>query len=178
MTSYVVQHETSVEHRSFRLSRPAPRTTTQTGPDLVLPADRVRDLLAAARAQDVSRGGCLSAGPAGVQLWSGPWDAPDGRAGSALHLGSVDWSWDTPVHHYVTVYRVLLTAEGARRGLTPEAVLDSVLGSVLGSAVRASQRGVPAPAVAARVPLPRDPFRAETWDALTGDQQQQPARGR
>ena len=158
MTVHVVQHETP-DHRSFRLTRPAPRQTSQVQPDVVMTADRARALLAAAARRDVSAGGSLSAGPAGIQVWSGPWDAPDGRAGSAVHLGSVDWSWETPAHH-VTVYRVLVTAAGAAAGLTPAGLLERVL--------RLDGQTTSVSLSEAAVPLPRDPFKAEAWNALTG----------
>lgn len=160
MTVHVVQQQDTHEHKSFRLTRSAPRQVSTVLPDVVLPADRARVLLTAARDADVSRGGALSAGPAGIQLWSGPWDAPDGRAGTAEHLGSVDWSWDTPSTHYVTVYRVLVTLAGAARGLTAERLLQRLL----------ELDGRPSQAVAAppALPLPRDPFKSESWNALTG----------
>lgn len=113
------------EHRSFRLTQPEVRTEQQ--PDVVLPASEARALLTAARAEDVSSGGCYSPGPAGVQVWDGPWNGIGGRVGTAQHLGSVDWSWDQPAEGFVTIYRVLLTAQGAKAGLTTHALLDLVL---------------------------------------------------
>jgi len=76
-----------------------------------------------------------------------------GGKGDAEHLGSVDWSYDTPTRHYITVYRVMVTARGAASGLTPGDVLTRVLGLA----------GVVAPGDALRlaVPPPRDPFRAD-----------------
>lgn len=150
MTLYVTQLEPKNEHRSFRLSRPGGATRSEARDDLVLPGDRARDVLAAAARQDVSRGGVFSPGPAGVQVWSGPWNSPTGGPGTAEHLGSVDWSWDTPVTNYVTLYRVMLTAAGTVRGMTPEGVLTAVLAL---TGVQAEQHA------AAAIPLPRDPFR-------------------
>ncbi len=144
-------------HRSFRLTRPgAPAAQqSQIAPSLVLPEREVRDLLTAAARRDVAIGGMLSAGPAGIQVWSGPWDGPTGQRGSAQLMGSVDWSYDTPSRHYVTIYRALVTAAGATSGLTATAVLDRVLalsgtGLTLGTASTA----------AVSVPAPRDPFRS------------------
>ena len=143
------------QHRSFRLTRPGAATTiaTQVRPAIVLPDREARALLAAAERSDVSRGGCFSAGPAGIQVWSGPWNGMLGRHGDSEHLGSVDWSYDTPTRHYITVYRVLVTTAGHARGETPETLLDRVL----------SLAGVEAPkdALALPVPPPRDPFRSE-----------------
>ena len=124
MTVYTVESPQPV-HRSFRLTRPgqALAVQSQVRPALVLPEREARYLLAAAQREDVSRGGVFSAGPAGIQLWSDAWDGPGGSHGSSLHLGSVDWSYDTPARHYITVYRVLVTAAGAETGLTTESVV-------------------------------------------------------
>ena len=124
------------QHRSFRLTKPGQAVTsvaTQVRPAIVLPDREARALLSAAERADVSNGGCFSAGPAGIQVWSGPWNGLLGRHGDARHLGSVDWSYDTPTRHYITVYRVLALA------------------------------GVEAPkdALALPVPPPRDPFRSD-----------------
>ena len=143
------------QHRSFRLTRTAAPVAVaeQVRPALVLQEQQSRALLQAAVREDVGRGGCFSAGPAGVQVWSGPFDGPGGTHGSAAHLGSVDWSYDTPVRHYVTIYRVLVTAAGVTAGLDAAAVLKSVL----------DLAGVPCEGTTAALPVPppRDPFRAE-----------------
>jgi hypothetical protein len=88
-----------------------------------------------------------------VQVWSGPWNGLLGRHGDSQHLGSVDWSYDTPSRHYITVYRVMVTSAGHAAGETPESLLDRVLGLA----------GVqtPADALALPVPPPRDPFRSD-----------------
>jgi hypothetical protein len=102
----------------------------------------------------------FSAGPAGIQVWSGGWDGPGGSHGSAIHYGSVDWSYDTPARHYITVYRVLVTAAGADAGLTTESVLASVM--ALGGL---SSEGS---TLAMVVPPPRDPFRSTELRARAG----------
>ncbi|MCU1672960.1 MAG: hypothetical protein JWN77_1073 [Frankiales bacterium] len=153
MTVYTVEAPKPV-HRSFRLTRASDSVAVQSQvrPALVLPEREARVLLAAAGRQDVSRGGVYSAGPAGVQVWSGEWDGPGGSHGSAVHLGSVDWSYDTPARHYITVYRVLVTAAGCAAGLTTERVLAQVLG-LAGLTADGST-------LAMNVPPPRDPFRS------------------
>jgi hypothetical protein len=157
MTLHLVQLEHRPEHKSFRLTRGSgPTTTSQVRPDVVLPVDKARAVLTAAAQNDVAHGGAFSPGPAGVQVWSGAWNGPTGGPGTATHLGSIDWSYDTPVAHYVTIYRVMLTAAGRETGLTT----DSLLGTVLALA------GLGVPPVdmtTAQVPLPRDPFRSESW---------------
>ena len=157
MTVYTVESPTPI-HKSFRLTRPGQQAVqSQIRPALVLPEREARVLLAAAQREDVSRGGVFSAGPAGIQLWSGEWDGPGGSHGSATHLGSVDWSYDTPARHYITVYRVLVTAMGAELGLTTESVLARVM--ALGGL---STEGA---TLAMAVPPPRDPFRSSELKA-------------
>lgn len=155
MTTHAVELDSKPVHRSFRLTRPSssPQVATQVRPAIVLPDREARALLAAAERADVSRGGCYSAGPAGVQVWSGPWNGLLGRHGDSEHLGSVDWSYDTPSRHYITVYRVMVTAQGHAAGETPDSLLQRVLGLV----------GVQAPsgALSMAVPPPRDPFRSD-----------------
>jgi hypothetical protein len=152
VTVYTVESPKPV-HKSFRLTRSGQLAVqSQIRPALVLPEREARHLLAAAAREDVSRGGVFSAGPAGIQVWSGGWDGPGGSHGTAVHYGSVDWSYDTPARHYITVYRVLVTAAGADAGLTTESVLSSVM--ALGGL---SSEGS---TLAMVVPPPRDPFRS------------------
>lgn len=154
MTMHTVELAPRPVHRSFRLSKPGLPTAlqSQVRPALVLPEREGRALLAAASGQDVSRGGCYSAGPAGVQVWSGPWEGPLGSKGDAHHVGSVDWSYDTPVRHYITIYRVMVTSAGVEAGETTESLLTRVMGLA----------GLPPDGVRTvlAAPPPRDPFRA------------------
>jgi hypothetical protein len=152
VTVYTVESPKPV-HKSFRLTRSGQLAVqSQIRPALVLPEREARHLLAAAAREDVSRGGVFSAGPAGIQVWSGGWDGPGGSHGTAVHYGSVDWSYDTPARHYITVYRVLVTAPGADAGLTTESVLASVM--ALGGLTSEGST------LAMVVPPPRDPFRS------------------
>lgn len=128
-----------------------PALASHVRPAMVLPEGQTRDLLAAAAAHDVAAGGIFSAGPAGVQVWSRPFDGPAGGPGSSLHLGSVDWSYDTPVRHYVTLYRAMVTTWGVEGGQTTSTVLAAVLGLT----------GIPMESERVQMPAPpaRDPFR-------------------
>ena len=126
MTAHTVQVDGKPVHRSFRLTQ-HPEVKTEQQPDVVLASHEARALLAAAKREDVSTGGCYSPGPAGIQVWDGPWNGLGGRVGTACHLGSVDWSWDQPAEGFITIYRVLLTASGSRAGLTTHSLLDLVL---------------------------------------------------
>lgn len=141
-------------HRSFRLTRPGATIALESHvrPALVLPEREGRALLAAAQREDVSNGGCFSAGPAGIQVWSGPWEGTGGSRGDAKHLGSVDWSYDTPVRHYITIYRVLVTAPGVDAGESTASILERVLG-LAGLGANGEVLSLP-------VPPPRDPFRS------------------
>lgn len=131
MTVHLVQHESRSDHKSFRLTRPGTlASTSENRPDVVLPVERVRAVLAAAARRDVASGGPFSPGPAGVQVWSGPWNGPNGGRGTSGHLGSVDWTYDQPVRCYVTLHRVMLTAAGAAAGLTTDSLLSTVMALV------------------------------------------------
>ncbi len=153
MTPFPAPPDTRPAHRSFRLTRSTPSVAvaSQVRPAMVLAEQQARVLLTAAERADVSRGGCLSAGPAGIQVWSGPWDGVLGTHGSSQHLGSVDWCYDTPTRHYITVYRVMVTVRGVAAGQTTTGLLARVL----------SMAGIdPGAAGALPMPPPRDPFRA------------------
>jgi hypothetical protein len=142
---------------SLRLNNHAiavPALTSQVRPALVLPERQARALLEAAAREDVGRGGCFAAGPAGVQVWSGPFDGPGGVKGSAVHLGSIDWTYDTPAKHWAMIYRAMVTQDGVTRGETTTSVLARVL-ALTGLSVEGDRVTLPAP------PL-RDPFRRAT----------------
>ena len=128
-----------------------PALSSHVRPALVLAERESRELLAAANRLDVGQGGPFAAGPAGIQVWDGPFNGPGGSHGTANHLGSVDWSYDTPVRHYVTIYRVMVTQPGVDLG---ESTL-SILGRVL------ALGGLPVDGARITLPLPppRDPFR-------------------
>jgi hypothetical protein len=128
-----------------------PALSSHIRPALVLPERETRELIAAARADDVGQGGCFAAGPAGVQVWSGEFDGPGGTHGSAMHLGSVDWSYNTPVKHYATIYRAMVTADGVACGETTASILGRVL-ALTGLSMDGTRLSLAAPPA-------RDPFR-------------------
>ena len=161
MTLHGVELQPKPVHRSFRLTRPGVNTgiASQVRPAMVLAERQARELLAAAERGDVGSGGCFSAGPAGIQVWSGPWDGELGTHGSSEHHGSVDWCYDTPNRHYITVYRVLVTARGAAAGQTTEGLLARVLAL---AHIDASDQQVLPIGQSALPPAPvGDPFRSE-----------------
>ena len=128
-----------------------PALSSHVRPALVLAERETRDLLDLATRYDVSKGGRFAAGPAGIQVWSGPFDGPNGTHGTAVHLGSIDWSYDTPVRHYATVYRAMVTAAGVEAGETTTSILRSVL----------DLAQIPMDGTSVTMPAPpaRDPFR-------------------
>ncbi|MFL6238417.1 MAG: hypothetical protein ACJ735_02835 [Actinomycetes bacterium] len=128
-----------------------PALISHVRPALVLSEADTRHLIAAADEQGVRAGGLFLAGPIGIQLWSAPFDGPDGTPGGSLHLGTVDWSYDTPVKHYATIYRAMVTGPGALAGESTASVLARVL-ALCG--ISAGGERVTAP-----VAPPRDPFR-------------------
>jgi len=129
-----------------------PALTSQVRPALVLPEGQARALLDAANRNDVSRGGYFAASPAGVQVWSGPFDGLSGSRGSAVHLGSVDWTYDTPAKHWALIYRAMVTQHGVEWGETTASILARVL-ALTGLSIDGDRITLPTPPV-------RDPFRA------------------
>jgi hypothetical protein len=127
-----------------------PALSSHVRPALVLAERESRALIQAAKEHDVASGGRFSAGPACVQVWDRAWDAPD-DPGGARHLGSVDWSYDTPVRHYVTIYRAVVTPHGVENGESTLSVVQAVL-SLTGLDVDGNRMTMPAPPT-------RDPFR-------------------
>ena len=128
-----------------------PALASNVRPALVLREREARGLLAEARRHDVGVGGSFSAGPAGIQVWSGPFDGPGGSHGTAVHLGSIDWIYDTPVRYYATIYRAMVTAQGIAVRHNPHTILESVL-RLTGLSVEGTRLTMP-------MPPPRDPFR-------------------
>lgn len=128
-----------------------PALSSHVRPALVLAERETRELLDVAARYDVARGGRFSAGPAGIQVWSGPFDGPNGSHGTAVHLGSIDWSYDTPVRHYATVYRAMVTAAGVAAGETTTSILKTIL----------DLAQIPMDGTSVTMPAPpaRDPFR-------------------
>jgi hypothetical protein len=138
----------------LKLNREAiavPALTSQVRPALVLPELQARALLDAAAREDVGKSGCFSAGPAGIQVWSAPFNGPDGRKGTAIHLGSVDWTYDTPAKHWALIYRAMVTQDGIEHGETTLSILTRVLG-LTGLSIEGDRVQLPTPPV-------RDPFR-------------------
>jgi hypothetical protein len=128
-----------------------PALLSHIRPAIVLSDADTRRLMEAADRSGVRAGGSFFAGPIGIQLWSGPFDGPDGTPGTSQHLGTVDWSYDTPVKHYATIYRAIVTSAGVAAGETTASVLARVL-ALCGISAAGERVTVP-------IPPPRDPFR-------------------
>lgn len=127
-----------------------PALSSHVRPALVLAERESRELLEAAAFRDVARGGSFRTSPVCIQIWDRPWPSMD-DPGGALHLGSVDWSYDTPVKHYVTIYRAMITEHGVVAGETTVSILGQVL----------ALTGLPVDGARVTMPTPprRDPFR-------------------
>ncbi|MDH4352458.1 MAG: hypothetical protein OEW41_00590 [Actinomycetota bacterium] len=128
-----------------------PALASNVRPALVLAERESRQLIEAAKHHDVSLGGIFCSGPTGIQVWNQPWDDPQQGPGASIHLGSVDWTYDTPVKHYVTIYRAMVTENGVAMGESTLSVLTKVLG-LTGIPIDGARISMPAPP-------PRDPFR-------------------
>ena len=126
--------------------------SSRVRPSLVLDEVVARELLREAERLDVGAGGRFSAGPAGIQVWTGPWDgSPAAPHGSSIHLGSVDWTWDTPSKNYATIYRSMVTKAGLELGETTESVLRVVLAI--------ADIDLEGPRIEQPLPPARDPFK-------------------
>jgi len=124
-----------------------PALVSHVRPALVLPERETRAVLSAVAGDEASRGGTLTAGASGVQVWSGPWDEA-GIPGSAVQLGAVDWTCDARNH--ATISRVMVTAAGLAAGHSPASILHRVLRAA-GLAADPARIGTPRPPA-------RDPF--------------------
>src|SRR4051812_12222051 len=130
-----------------------PALTSQVRPALVLPERQARALLDAAAREDVGRGGCFAAGPAGIQVWSGPFDGEGGSKGTAMPRGSIDWPYNTPAKHGGMIYRAMVTHAGVERGEPTTTILAGVL-ELPGLSIDGERVTLPPPPQ-------RDPFRRQ-----------------
>jgi hypothetical protein len=149
LTLTLAQHTPAVRLLDTAVAVPA--LSSHIRPALVLQEDETRRMMDAANQQGVRAGGIFLATPLGIQVWSAPFDGAEGTHGNALHLGSVDWTFDTPVSHYATVYRAMVTKEGVDAGESTASILARAF-ALCGLHV-ASER------VSVAIPPPRDPFR-------------------
>ena len=128
-----------------------PALASNVRPALVLAERESRQLIETAKQHDITMGGSFCVSPTGIQVWDRPWLSPEQGPGESVHLGSVDWTYDTPVKHYVTIYRAMVTENGIGAGETTLSVLTKVLG-LTGIPIDGARISMPAPP-------PRDPFR-------------------
>ena len=96
------------------------------------------------------RVGSTAPPPSASRSGTSPWESAD-APGAAVQLGSVDWSYDTPVKHYVTIYRAMVTVR-RRRGRREHAVRAAPVLGLTGIPVDGARVTMPAPPA-------RDPFR-------------------
>jgi hypothetical protein len=124
-------------------------------PAIVIPERIARQLLAWLDEHDVTGRGCWDHDVGYIKRFSGPFDGPSGMRGSAVLLGSIHLTWD---RYEATVYRAVVTEQGAVRGLTVEGLCDELLapvGLTLASCPRARLLD-PARDPFRRLPRPRE----------------------
>ena len=139
---------TGIKLKAFAVAVPA--LSSHVRPALVLAERESRAMLEAARTHDVCHGGRFTAIPACIQVWDRPW-IDENDTGLSVHLGSVDWSYDTPVRHYVTIYRAMVTQAGVEAGESTLSILQAVMAL---SGIAVDDNRITMPAAPAR-----DPFR-------------------
>ena len=96
-------------------------------PAAVVPERVARLMMAWLQEHDVTVGGCWAHDVGYIKRFSGPFDGPSGMRGSATLLGSIYLTWD---RYEATIYRALVTDDGAVRGLTVDRLCDEVLAPV------------------------------------------------
>lgn len=123
-------------------------------PAAVVPGRVARLMLSWLEDHDVTVGGCWAHDIGYIKRFSGPFDGASGMRGSAVLLGSIYLTWD---RYEATIYRAVVTPEGADAGLTVDRLCDEVLvpvGLTLASCPRAVLLDV-APDPFWRMPPPR-----------------------
>jgi hypothetical protein len=125
-------------------------------PAAVVPERVARLMLTWLQEHDVTNGGLWAHDVSYIKRFSGPFDGPSGMRGSAVLLGSIYLSWD---RYEATIYRAVVTDDGARSGLTVDRLCDDVLvpvGLTLATCPRAVLlEAAPDPFWKASVPRPR-----------------------
>jgi hypothetical protein len=125
-------------------------------PAAVVPERVARLLLAWLEEHDVTRGGAWAHDVSYIKRFSGPFDGLSGMRGSAVLLGSIYLTWD---RYEATIYRAVVTDEGAAVGLTVDRLCDDVLvpvGLTLATCPRAVLLdAAPDPFWKASIPAPR-----------------------
>ncbi len=96
-------------------------------PAAVVPERVARLMLTWLEEHDVTRGGLWAHDVSYIKRFSGPFDGPSGMRGNAVLLGSIYLTWD---RYEATVYRAVVTDEGAAGGLTVDGLCDEVLAPV------------------------------------------------
>lgn len=96
-------------------------------PAAVLPERLARQLMGWLQEVDVTRGGCWAHDVGYIKRFSGPFDGLSGMRGTSVLWGSIHLTWD---RYEATIYRAVVTPEGAEAGLTVDRLCDEVLAPV------------------------------------------------
>lgn len=117
-------------------------------PAAVLPEDSARKVLSELALRDVRIGGLWHADPSRWRRFDQPWNGPHETPGTAQLIGSMQVAYGTPTRYDITIYRVTVTGDGARRGWDVTTLCDEALGFAnltLDSCPRADLRPPPPP---------------------------------
>ena len=97
-------------------------------PAAVLPEEAARGVLMELALRDVRVGGHWWSEPSMWKRFDNNWDGPDGSAGSAQLIGTIQVAYGVPTRYEITIFRATVTAFGARFGWTVQRLCDEALG--------------------------------------------------
>ena len=97
-------------------------------PAAIVPEAAAAQIVSELSARDVSRGGVWNATTTLWQRYSGPWDGPAATRGSAVLIGTIAVTYNTPIRDHITIYRVTVTEAGDEQGWTVDQLCDEALG--------------------------------------------------
>ncbi|MFN2536696.1 MAG: hypothetical protein ABR549_00910 [Mycobacteriales bacterium] len=97
-------------------------------PSAVLPEKAALRVVSELSVRDARTGGVWVAEPTCWRRYSGPWNGPDGDAGDAQLLGTIQVAYGTPARYDITVFRVTITDAGAADDWTVERLCDEAFG--------------------------------------------------
>jgi hypothetical protein len=117
-------------------------------PAAVVPEQSARQVLVELAMRDVRMGGVWWSEPTIWRRYDSPWNAPDGTAGSAEVLGTMQIAYGVPTRFDITIYRATITRLGVDHGMTVTSLCDEALGFgglTLDSCPRADLKPPPRP---------------------------------
>ncbi len=97
-------------------------------PAAVVPEQSARHVLVELALHDVRMGGVWWSEPTNWRRYDQPWNAPDGGAGTAQLMGTMQIAYGTPKRFDITIFRATITRVGRENGLTVSDLCDEALG--------------------------------------------------